>query len=88
MRCIARGLPLPTVQWFSNGMAVSSARQQEVSVTVQTSHPHTKVYICVGVNRINNVEQRRSAEIKVIVGGNLLICTIRHDVHITYNTYM
>ena len=69
LTCIAEGLPLPTVQWFSNGIAVSSVGQPQVSVAAQTSHPHSAVYTCVGMNKFNNKEHKRNGSITVMVGG-------------------
>ena len=71
LTCIAKGSPQPTVQWFSNGIAVSSVGQPQVSVTAQTSYPHSAVYTCVGKNRINNLKHKKTADIKVIVGGKV-----------------
>ena len=69
LSCIAIGSPLPTVQWFSNGIAVSDAKQVQVSVTVQTGYPHSAVYTCVGINNFANREHKWSSNITVIVGG-------------------
>jgi len=71
LNCIAKGLPLPTVQWFSNGIAVSSVGRPQVSVKAQTSYPHTAVYTCVGINEYNNKQHKRSYSITVIVGGTV-----------------
>ena len=67
LKCIAEGLPLPTVQWFSNGIAVSSVGQPQASVTVPTSYPHTTVYTCEGINKFN----KESSSVTVIVGGRI-----------------
>ena len=77
--CIAKGLPLPTVQWFSNGIAVSSIGQPQVSVTVQTSYPHTAVYTCVGINKINKMEHKINASITVIVGRKIV--NVLHELY-------
>ena len=69
--CIAKGLPLPVVQWFSNGIAVSSVGQLQASVTVQTSYPHNAMYTCVGMNKIDKMEHKRNASITVIVGRKI-----------------
>jgi len=53
---LAIGLPTPTVQWFSNGKAVSDAKKTQVTVTAETSYPHSAVYICVGMNNLANKE--------------------------------
>ena len=60
--CFAKGLPLPTVQWLRNGIAVSDAQQVQVSVTAQSSH-------CVGVNNCDNREYKQNKSITVIFGG-------------------
>jgi len=70
LKCIAEGLPLPTVQWFSNGIAVSSVGQPQVSVTAKTSYPHSAVYTCVGMNKFD----KESSSITVIVGGRKMMC--------------
>jgi len=69
LSCLAIGLPLPTVQWFSNSKAVSDAKQVRVSMIIQTSYPHSAVYTCVGINNFASRKHKRSSSITVIVGG-------------------
>ena len=69
LKCFVEGLPLPTVQWFSNGIAVSSVGQLQASVTVQTSYPHTAVYTCVGMNKFD----KQTSNVSVIVGGRIVM---------------
>ena len=74
LSCLAIGLPLPTVQWFSNGFVASDAKQVQVSVAVQTSYPHSAVYTCVGISNFTNKEHKQTSSNTAIVGG---MCTCK-----------
>ena len=68
--CRATGKPIPTVQWFKEGIAVNPlpSHFQQV-LLVPTNVPHTTVYTCVGVNYAGNMKHTRSSNITVIVKG-------------------
>ena len=74
--CRAAGNPIPRVQWYKEDTTVnpvSSPFQQ--SFIVPTNMPHTTVYTCKGTNYIGNIKYTGSANITVIVKGNLIqIC--------------
>ena len=71
--CRAIGKPIPRVQWYKDNTTVnpiSSPFQQ--SFVVPTDLPYTTVYTCKGTNYIENVKYTRSANITVIVKGNVI----------------
>ena len=71
--CRAIGKPIPRVQWYKDDTTVnpiSSYFQQPF--IVPTNMPHTTVYTCKGTNYIENVKYTRSANITVIVKGNVI----------------
>ena len=70
LHCQAAGKPIPTVQWFKEGVAVNplpSPFQQ--ALLVPTGTPHTTVYTCIGVNHAGNNKHTSSANIIMIVKG-------------------
>ena len=70
--CMAMGKPIPQVQWYKDDTTVNpiSASFQQTFI-VPTDLPHTTVYTCKGTNYIKNVKYTRSANITVIVKGNV-----------------
>ena len=71
--CRAIGKPIPQVQWYKDDTAVnpiSSSFQQ--TFIVPTNTPHTTVYTCKGTNYIENMKHTISANITVIVKGNVI----------------
>ena len=79
--CSAKGLPLPTVQWYVNGSATN--QQPPEIIIVQPISPHTTVYTCVATNNAGNMTHTVSKSITVIVEGMKLIIVIEY-VYYTY----
>ena len=68
--CRAIGKPIPRVQWYKDDTTVNSISSSfQQSFIVPTNMPHTTVYTCKGINYIGNM---RSANITVIVKGNMI----------------
>ena len=75
--CRAIGKPIPQVQWYKDDTTVnpiSSSFQQ--TFIIPTNMPHTTVYTCRGINYIGNMKHTRSANITVIVKGNVILISI------------
>ena len=66
--CAAEGLPIPTVQWYSNDVPLHPLQQPYQQLyLVPTDSPHTTVYKCVGRNNIRGVDRFSQAKVKVVV---------------------
>ena len=72
--CRAIGKPIPRVQWYKDDNAVNpiSSSFQQTFIVPTTNIPHITVYTCKGTNYIENVKYTRSANITVIVKGNVI----------------
>ena len=71
--CRAIGKPIPRVQWYKDDTTVNSISSSfQQSFIVPTNMPHTTVYTCKGINYIGNMKHIRSANITVIVKGNMI----------------
>ena len=75
--CAAEGLPIPTVQWYGDGVPVHPLQElyQQIFL-VPTDTPRTTVYTCIGKNRAKDVEHVAQANVTVVVEGmknNMLI---------------
>jgi len=69
--CRADGVPIPLVQWYTNGAPVIPVSQQvQQFITVPTTHAHVAVYTCKASNTIDSKE----SSITVIVKGRY-VCT-------------
>ena len=69
LHCIAKGLPLPTIQWYRNN--VSIPQQSSPFYLVSTDYPSTTVYTCEGKNKAGNMENVVKAYVTITVKGNL-----------------
>ena len=81
--CSAKGLPLPTVQWYVNGSATN--QQPPEIIIFQPISPHTTVFTCVATNNAGNMTHTvsKSITVTVIVKGMKLIIVIEY-VYYTY----
>ena len=68
LHCIAEGLPIPTIQWYRNGVPVS--QQSSPFYLVSTDFPSTTVYTCEGKNNGGSKENIANAKITVTVKSN------------------
>ena len=73
LSCKAIGKPIPRVQWYKDDTTVNPISSTLLQpFIVPTDVPHTTVYTCKGTNYIENVKYTRSANITVIVKGNVI----------------
>ena len=71
--CRAIGKPIPQVQWYKDDTAVNPISSPFLqTLIVPTDIRHTTVYTCKGTNYIGNMKYTRSADITVIVKGNMI----------------
>jgi len=68
--CAADGLPLPTVQWYGDGVPVHPLEElyQQIYL-VPTDSPHATVYTCIGRNRVKDIVYVAQANVTVVVEG-------------------
>ena len=66
--CAAEGLPIPTVQWHSDGVPLHPLQQlyQQIYL-VPTDYPHTTAYSCVGRNHVAGIDYAAQANVTVVV---------------------
>ena len=74
LSCRATGNPIPRVQWYKDDTAVNPISLSfQQTLIIPTDMPHTTVYTCKGTNYIGNMKHTRSANITVIVKGNMIL---------------
>ena len=68
--CSARGKPIPTVQWYKDGVAFNPLPTPfQQALIVSTHIPLTSMYTCVGINHAGKRKHEAFANITVIVKG-------------------
>ena len=66
--CMATGRPIPTVQWYKSGTAVTPIPSLfQLAFIVPTDTPHTTVYTCTGTNHAGKRKHVNHANITVTV---------------------
>ena len=65
--CIAKGFPIPTIQWYENNTSIP--QQSSPLYLASTDTPGTTVYTCEGKNNAGNMANIARANITVIVEG-------------------
>lgn len=70
LHCIAKGLPLPTIQWYKNYVPITQ-ESSELYLT-STDVPGITVYTCEGKNNAGNKENIAKANVTIIVKSKLL----------------
>lgn len=72
LHCIAKGLPIPTIQWYKNHVLIP--HQSSPFYLVSTDIPGTTVYTCTGKNNAGNTENIASTNITIEVKST---CSIK-----------
>ena len=63
--CIAKGFPIPTIQWYKNNTSIP--QQSSPLYLASTDTPGTAIYTCEGKNNAGNMPNIARATITVIV---------------------
>ena len=63
--CIAKGFPIPTIQWYKNNTLIP--QQSSSLYLVSTDTPGTTVYTCEGKNNAGNMQNIARANAIVLV---------------------
>jgi len=85
--CMAKGLPIPTVQWYKNNEVVNPNADMTLQVMdVPTNSLHNTVYTCVAKNSAGNMNHTLKVDISVSVQSNakmfvycVLICFVNTE---------
>jgi len=78
--CSAKGLPIPTVQWFLGDKAIKAfAALSEQVYYVPTTFPHTTEYTCVARNKAGSEIRTSKANITIIVQRKKLLWLIEYS---------